>query len=100
MIEDVRKRVYQSPFFHRPFRRSMTPLSRLWRFFDSRLWHFEQRSAVSAPSALLYILQASYLGFQLRCLGVLGSRVYGLRFSATCCGLDGNIGVNGATIDT
>ena len=28
-------------------------------------------------------------------LGVLGSRVHGLRFSATCCGLDGNIGVNG-----
>ena len=30
-----------------------------------------------------------------RCLGVLGSRVQGSRFSATCCGLDGNIGVNG-----
>ena len=30
-----------------------------------------------------------------RHLGVLGSRVQGSRFSATCCGLDGNIGVNG-----
>ena len=33
--------------------------------------------------------------FDLGVLGVLGSRVHGLRFSATCCGLDGNIGVNG-----
>ena len=34
------------------------------------------------------------LGFHID-LGVLGSRVQGSRFSATCCGLDGNIGVNG-----
>ena len=34
------------------------------------------------------------LGFRID-LGVLGSRVQGSRFSATCCGLDGNIGVNG-----
>jgi len=34
------------------------------------------------------------LGFHCH-LGVLGSRVQGSRFSATCCGLDGNIGVNG-----
>ena len=35
-----------------------------------------------------------HLGFHID-LGVLGSRVQGSRFSATCCGLDGNIGVNG-----
>ena len=35
----------------------------------------------------------------LRLLGVLGVRVQGSRFSATCVNLDGNIGVNGATID-
>ena len=33
------------------------------------------------------------LGFYINL--VLGSRVQGSRFSATCCGLDGNIGVNG-----
>ena len=36
------------------------------------------------------------LGFHID-LGVLGVRVQGSRFSATCCGLDGNIGVNGDT---
>ena len=38
----------------------------------------------------------------LRVLGgfrCFGSRVYGLRFSATCVNLDGNIGVNGAIYD-
>ena len=33
------------------------------------------------------------------CLGVLGVRVQGSRFSATCVNLDGNTDVNGATID-
>ena len=33
------------------------------------------------------------------CLGVLGVRVQGLRFSATCVNLDGNTDVNRATID-
>ena len=32
-------------------------------------------------------------------LGVLGVRVQGSRFSATCVNLDGNTVVNGATID-
>ena len=60
-VKRVRKRVlknYQSPFRFSPFRRTGTPLLRLFLLTDSRLWHLEQISMVSLLlRSLLYFIQ-------------------------------------------